>query len=41
MNISNNLNIIFDINKQNVLELQMNNLHQILMLQLIDDEMLE
>jgi hypothetical protein len=41
MNISNNLNIIVDINKQNVLELQMNNLYLMQMLQLNDDEMLE
>lgn len=41
MNISNNLNIIVDINKQNVLELLMNNLYLIQMFLLNDDEMLE
>ena len=41
MNIWNNLNIIVDINKQNVLELQKNSLYLIQMFQLNDDEMLE
>jgi len=41
MNISNNLYIIVDINKQNVLVLLRNNLYLIQMFQLNDDEMLE
>jgi hypothetical protein len=41
MNISNNWDIIVGINKQNVLELLMNNLYSRQMFQLNDDEMSE